>query len=153
MAAEKIRGKQIKLTRREFMASAGAVWMAAGMTSIFAASPAGAEVKPGDKVNWQQEWEKTKAEARKEGKLVIYTALKPLARQEITKNMKIKFGIEVETIFGRGGDLPPRIRTERKAGLYLADIGLMGFPMLDMLKDLNLAPSLEPMLLLPEVRD
>ncbi len=153
MAADSNMKKEKSLTRREFVAKVGQAGIALGLAPALEL-PVWAEPKAPSRANWQQEWEKTKTEARKEGKLVIYTALKPAARQAMTTSMK-KYGIEVETIVGRGGDLPPRIETERRAGLYLADIGLMGFPMLHWLKekDPGIAPPLEPLLLLPEVKD
>ena len=56
--------KQKKLTRRQFLTKIGATGMALGMASKFAGTPAWGELKPADKVNWQQDWERTKAAVR-----------------------------------------------------------------------------------------
>ncbi len=124
---------------------------AAGPPAAPTGAPTAASVKQGQ--GWESEWQQVIRDAQKEGTLVIYTALKPEAREALTTAMKEKYGIKVETVFGRGGDLPPKIRAERGAGLYLADIGLFGIPMLIDMKELKLTPPLEPMLLLPEVKD
>lgn len=103
---------------------------------------------------WESQWRSLLVAAQKEGTVVVYTALKPEAREAIASNFKAKFGIQVEMIVGRGGDLPPKIRAERNAGLYLADIGLIGpGTYINDLKPMGITPALESMLVLPEVRD
>lgn len=108
---------------------------------------------PPEKAGWEAEWETVQKEARKEGKVVIYAGFGPELRQAFTKVLK-DYGIELEAVLGRGTELSEKILRERKAGIYNVDLYLSGLDtIITILKPAgNLAP-LEPLLILPEVKD
>src|SRR3972149_5811130 len=104
------------------------------------------------KTAWEQEWADWLSKAKKEGKVTLYTTAGSNVRQAMQKAFSKKYGIEIETVSGRGGERTQKSQTERRAGLYLADI-YMGGPttMLNVLKPKGILEKIEPMLLLPEV--
>lgn len=103
---------------------------------------------------WQVEWEKTLAEAKKEGRLIIYTSYEPSVNKYIKEAFAEKFGIEIEYVVGTGPLIIPKLVAERKAGIYLSDVFLGGTdPILFMLKPSGAMIPLKESLFLPEVLD
>lgn len=113
------------------------------------------EIKTMGKEAWQVEWEKALAEAKKEGKVVIYTGVPPITRSEITKGFKKIFeGIELEFVAGSGAELSQKIFAQRRAGLYLVDLYISGTTtMLTVLKPAGVFDPFEAALILPQVKD
>lgn len=119
-------------------------------------SPAdrGKELTSPAKQDWEIKWDKTLTEARKEGKVVLYTSRKPGERIAVTEGFMGKTGIEVQMVIGRSEELIPKLTAERRAGLFLADIFWSGnTPFVVDLKPAGFLSSLEPALILPEVLD
>jgi len=104
---------------------------------------------------WQQKWDGTLAEAKKEGKLTVYTLWGPEVTNPVSQAFKAKYGIEVEFAnLGRGSALLPKVDTENRAGLYLADAyGFGASTLVTSMKPIGALGPLEPMLILPEVAD
>ncbi|MBI4334005.1 MAG: extracellular solute-binding protein [Chloroflexi bacterium] len=107
------------------------------------------------KQGWEVEWDKTVAEARKEGKVSIITQWAPDARAAVIGALKEKFGIDVEfTVVAKTPEATTKLVTERRAGLYLTDvIGLGAIAELVDMKGTGIPAPIEPMLMLPEVKD
>ncbi len=107
------------------------------------------------KQSWEVEWDKTVEAARREGTLRIYDNWGSQVHTDIAKNMKEKFGIDVEyTFVAKGNELVTKMEMERQAGLYLADvIGDGANTMLGTMKPKGLITPIEPMLMLPEAMD
>lgn len=103
---------------------------------------------------WEIEWEKDLIEAKKEGRIVVYNTALGTIRNAAAPAFKNRFGISVEDITGRGGEISNKILTERRAGLHIADvyIGGAGTMVLE-LKPAGVLDPLEPALVLPEVLD
>jgi iron(III) transport system substrate-binding protein len=101
--------------------------------------------------DWQKEWERTLAAARKEGQVTVY-----IYRYEaLIEDFKREFpGINVVSVAGRGNELTTRIMTERRAGKYIADVysGGTGGNYNVLYKGKALDP-IKPLLSLPEVAD
>lgn len=111
-----------------------------------------AEQKPA----WQKEWDRVTAESRKEGKVVIhlFAGISPSLRQEISREMKSRYGIELEMIAGRSNELAEKAIREHKAGLYLADLYLAGLSAASaIIRPAGILDPMDAMLILPEVRD
>ncbi|MDP2720083.1 MAG: extracellular solute-binding protein [Dehalococcoidia bacterium] len=104
---------------------------------------------------WETQWETTVAEAKKEGKVVVYTLWSSAARGALTTGFKNKYGIDVEfTPFSRGSDFIAKIQAEQRAGLYLADVfGAGATTLISTMKPAGLLGDVEPILILPEVKD
>jgi iron(III) transport system substrate-binding protein len=101
--------------------------------------------------NWQKEWEKTLAEARKEGQVNIYI----YRYERVLEDFKKEYpGINVVSVAGRGNELTTRLMTERRAGKYIADVysGGTGGNYNVLYKGKVLDP-IKPALILPEVVD
>ncbi len=112
--------------------------------------PTQAPTKPA----WQEEWDKAVAAAKNEGKVVVYGSRSAEARDATTRGVKEKFNIDVEFLAGRGPDISAKILQERRAGLYLADVYIGGSDtVLTALKPVGVVDPLEPILMLPEVKD
>lgn len=103
---------------------------------------------------WEVAWGKAVAEGKKEGKVVIYSNSGGNVTRVLSGAVKDKFGIDLEWVSGGGPELTPKMFAERRAGLYLADMWLIGgsVPVGD-LKPQGVLEPIPPILLLPEVTD
>lgn len=113
---------------------------------LLLAQPAGSQ-----QTGLDQEWDEMMQAARKEGKVVVATSPDP-AMREITSRFKARFGVSVEHIAGRSGQLAARLSSERRAGLYTVDVFLGGIQTIatPLYKEKMLDP-LRPVLTHPEV--
>ncbi len=101
---------------------------------------------------WQQEWEKLKVEARKEGSLSLYTSAGAAMRDPLTKFFKENYGLNLDWIAARANELSQKIFTEQRAGIYNIDVYIAGVSALQLAEG-NALQSLDPVLFLPEVLD
>jgi ABC-type Fe3+ transport system substrate-binding protein len=94
------------------------------------------------------------AEARKEGKVVVIGPPDAHVRKDIPEAFKSKYGITVEYIGGRGTETAAKLRAERSAGVYSADIAFGGSDSMagTYYAEKFIAP-LKPELIDPEVTD
>lgn len=101
--------------------------------------------------DWQKDWEKTLAAARKEGQVTVYIYRYEALMQDFKREFP---GIHVVSVTGRGNELTTRIMTERRAGKYIADVysGGTGGNYNVLYKGKALDP-IKPLLSLPEVVD
>ena len=70
---------------------------------------------------WQSDWERVRAGAKKEGKLVV--AIPPSAelRKQLEVIFKQELGIEIELVLARGRKAARRIADEYKSGIRYFD--------------------------------
>src|SRR5829696_5649799 len=75
-------------------------------------------------VAWaQDDWAKTVEAAKKEGKLVIYTAsIGSVFHKAVIKSFEQKYGIAIERFEARASEVRERVRVEQSAGRFLGDI-------------------------------
>jgi iron(III) transport system substrate-binding protein len=101
--------------------------------------------------DWQKEWEKTLAAAKKEGQVNIYIYRYEGLLQDFRRDYP---GINVVSVTGRGNEMTNRIIAERRAGKFIADVYSGGTNSLynTLYKGKALDP-LKPALMLPEVTD
>jgi len=100
---------------------------------------------------WEKEWQETLAAAKKEGKVVVANSPDPVMR-EISARFKARFGITVEHIAARAGQLAARLSSERQAGLHTVDLFLGGVQTIaQSLHREKMLDPLKPLLILPEV--
>jgi iron(III) transport system substrate-binding protein len=105
----------------------------------------------GAQSNWQKEWEKTLAEAKKEGQVNIYIYRYERLLQDFRKEYP---DINVVSVTGRGTELTARIMAERRAGKYIADVysgGTNGN--YNVFYKGKVLDPVKPALILPEVTD
>ncbi len=105
---------------------------------------------------WQQKWDSTLAEAKKEGTVIVYVVsfLGADARAALAKGFKDKYGIDSQWTPLIGPEMTQRVRSEQRAGLNLADVFVTGATtLLVSMKPNDLLGPIEPMLILPEVSD
>lgn len=111
------------------------------------------EVKPEAQGGWQEEWQKTQAEARKERAVTVYITLFGPVIRTISKTFTAKYGVEIEILPGRGEELTAKILAERRAGIYVNDVVISGFNTMFGFRRLGISAPLPPALILPEVID
>ena len=104
-----------------------------------------------EKEGWQVEWDKSLQEAGKEGKVVIYGSHGPDLRDSLSEAFQKSYGLNIEWVSGRSSELIPKIKAERRAGLFLGDVFITSSQSLLTIKDLGLLERLEKELILPEV--
>jgi len=69
------------------------------------------------------DWAKVAEAAKKEGKLVIYTAsIGSVSLKAVTKAFEQKYGIAIELLEARASEVRERVRVEQSAGRFLGDI-------------------------------
>lgn len=69
------------------------------------------------------------ASARREGKLVIYSApghVGPEAQAAIGQVFKQRYGITIEWVASRGAEMGPRLTTEQRTKQHIADLAMSG---------------------------
>lgn len=104
--------------------------------------------------NWHDEWERVKKEAKMEGKVVVYTGVGPEMRAIFAEEIFKEYGIKVESLSGRGGEIVEKIKRERRAGIYAVDLYISGpTTIVTQIKPENIMAPLEPLLILPEVKE
>ena len=71
----------------------------------------------------QDDWAKVVDAAKKEGKLVIYTAsIGSVSLKAVVKSFEQKYGLQVELFEARASEVRERVRVEQAAGRFLGDI-------------------------------
>ncbi|MBI4331725.1 MAG: extracellular solute-binding protein [Chloroflexi bacterium] len=107
-----------------------------------------------DKPAWQQDWEKMVEDAKREGSIVLYNSIGTNEIAALRMGFGNAYGISIESVTGRGAEVREKLFAERKAGLFLADVSLVGTTttILDM-KGAGVLVPLKPLLVLPEVVD
>ncbi len=100
------------------------------------------------------EWEKILSGAKKEGKVVVYTAIGGETRDVLIKAFSDKYGMDVEWVTARADALTQKLLTENKVGIHLADLYMGGSTTIaNVVKPADLLAPVEPSLVLPEVLD
>jgi len=109
--------------------------------------------KPGAPVT-RAEWDKLVADAKKEGKLVIYAGPIGEARSALSNAFREKFGITVDIVMSKSADMVPKIEAERRAGIYAVDVGFMGMEsFFGSASLIGFTQPVSPLLVLPEILD
>jgi hypothetical protein len=75
---------------------------------------------------WEKQWTDLIEAAKKEGKVVVSGPPTQEVRQALTSTFKERFGIDLEYLGGRTGDLLTKIESERAAGQYTLDAMISG---------------------------
>lgn len=107
------------------------------------------------KTTWEAEWAKITAEAKKEGRLIVYiTTPGPTTSNFLKKSMKDKFGIELELSAMPSVAAQEKILREAKAGIFNIDINMIGMgPTFLFYEKMDLLEPLDNVIFLPEVVD
>jgi iron(III) transport system substrate-binding protein len=102
----------------------------------------------------QEEWERVLQAAKKEGKVSMVGPVGADRRDALTIAFEKKYGISVEYHADSGAGILPRLSAERKAERFLWDLVVTGTTTgLENLIPARVLDSLEPNLILPEVKD
>src|SRR4051812_20166157 len=104
--------------------------------------------------DWQAEWAKAVAAAKREGKLVLCAGVSRSRRDYILSEWKKDFPeIEMSYSVVSSASFLPAVATERSAGRYLWDVMHSGPPTALAALDAGYLQPLLPQLILPEVTD
>ncbi|MBI4332858.1 MAG: extracellular solute-binding protein [Chloroflexi bacterium] len=111
-------------------------------------SPAGPAASGPSKASPVDSWEKLVADARKEGRLVVYANATNEVRQGLSETFGQKYGIDMEFIMGSGSEIANKLTAEHRANLRIADVILGGTTTaLGLLKPAGIMANMEPFLL------
>jgi hypothetical protein len=102
---------------------------------------------------WQSEWDKTVAAAKKEGTVVVGIPASSELRTTIATKFKEKFGFPVELLSARGPENVTRIMTEFNAGVRYFDILIAGGATPISMVAAGAADDFQSYMILPEVKD
>ncbi len=147
--------------KKSFIAMSGVLFIALAVCYspvAWGAAKAPAAAKASGKAaaaaDWRAKWDSTVAEAKKEGRLVVYAGSIGEAGRALAAAFKGKFGISLDMVQGRGEEIVARIQSERKAGIYGVDVGLPGMSWyFTSIKPMGITLPIQPVLILPEVLD
>jgi ABC-type Fe3+ transport system substrate-binding protein len=119
------------------------VWVVTGQAFSLEKEPNG---------SWEDRWNKALSAAKKEGRVTLYTSYPSKSRVALSEGFKVKFGLDMEFVTGRGSEIRAKLFRERQSGLYLADIYMAGpsNPSLSQMPGTVIDP-IPPVLILPEV--
>jgi iron(III) transport system substrate-binding protein len=102
----------------------------------------------------QKTWDEILAAARKEGKVVIAGSPDPVMRNEVIPAFTKRYGIAVDFIAGKSGQIAERVKIERASGVYAMDAYLSGpDTQYNVLYPEKMIDPLKPLMILPEVTD
>jgi iron(III) transport system substrate-binding protein len=102
---------------------------------------------------WQREWERTLAAAKKEGTIVVGIPASSELRNAIGSKFKEKFGIAPDLFPGRGPENVTRILSEYKAAVRYFDILVAGGATPLAMVSAGAADDFSKYMILPEVKD
>lgn len=103
---------------------------------------------------WEGEWNKILQEAQKEKRVVVLGTVGTDTRAALIKNFNEKYGITVDYVAGRGGEISQKLLTERRAGVFSIDVYAGGATtLINEMKPAGVLDPLQPVLILPEVLD
>jgi len=103
---------------------------------------------------WQGEWERIQAAARKEGTLVVNIPPSAELRKALEEVVKQKFGIELEIVLASSTTLSKRVGDEFQAGVRYFDVITSTWDSLSYnLLPIGAIEPLEQYWILPEVKD
>jgi iron(III) transport system substrate-binding protein len=99
-------------------------------------------------------WDDLAAAARREGSVVVLGPAHQELRKVLPAAFKQRFGVDLEYLGGPAGIAVSRLRSERSAGIYSADVALAAIQTLatSFYEEKMLAP-IKPLLVMPEVTD
>lgn len=118
------------------------------------ASSASKEISPSSAEGWQVKWDNLLKEAKKEGILSMYSTGGGEIRDAIIKPIQEKLGLKLEFITGKGAEVSQRLISERRSGIYLADVYIGGSTtILTQLKPAGMLDPMEKDIFLPEALD
>jgi iron(III) transport system substrate-binding protein len=98
-------------------------WWAASLVAALAALAA---LGGADGAAAQSDWDKVVAEAKKEGKVVVYNGTNFKIVRKLGDAFEKRYGIAAEVLDGRASEIRERIRTEQAAGHFIGDVGYTG---------------------------
>lgn len=100
------------------------------------------------------DWEKLISAAQKEGRLLSYSTIGQGPSRALAEDFKRKYGISTEFLEGRGAELTAKLFTERKVGLFMADLWLGGATTtITDLRPVGVLAPLDPTFILPELTE
>lgn len=137
--------KGLRLSMAIGVMSLGAVAIGTGLTT----TPAVAQSSQ----SFEQQWEALRAEARREGQLVISLGTMP-GFQPLLDRFSELSGVRVQTSTGSGSARATRILAEQNAGRFTVDVGLLSVAATTRrLYPADAIVDLPPLLIHPEVTD
>ncbi|MBI2934937.1 MAG: extracellular solute-binding protein [Chloroflexi bacterium] len=99
-------------------------------------------------------WDELLAAARREGTLNIYATAVQAGIVPLRESFGAKYGINLEFVQGRPPEVTAKIDAERRAGLYLADIGHLGETTQTMdIKPKGILQPIAPLIVQPDITD
>ena len=103
---------------------------------------------------WESKWNEILTAAKKEGKVVVHGPPDAAVQRDLPAKFTARFGIPLDYEGGRSSEAAPRLRSERKAGLYTLDVFLGGVDSIsNAVYPEKMLDPVKPALLLPEVLD
>lgn len=98
-------------------------------------------------------WNELVAAAQKEGTLTIYGTALEAGVVPLRDAFKQRFGVDLEFVNGRPTEVVAKLAAERRAGLYLADVGHFGNGTSLEIQPMGITAPVSDLLVLPEVKD
>jgi iron(III) transport system substrate-binding protein len=126
----------------------GLMWP--GLSGLFFLALLGDALAQAD---WKKEWERSLAEAKREGKIVIGIPARAELRKQLEAIFKPKFGVDMELLTARGPQNASRIAAEYKAGVKYFDAFIGGSGTFEHLAESGMVEPFEANLILPEVKE
>ena len=102
---------------------------------------------------WEKKWQDTLEAAKQEGEVMIYMNVPTDARAVLSDAFFKKFGLKLNATTASGADLQGKLISEYRAGINQVDVFMPGGTSTINAKKQGILTLIEPLLILPEVRD
>jgi iron(III) transport system substrate-binding protein len=138
------------LSKRAFLRLSAQSALTAAIAPLCATLGRSAPAPP----DWQAEWTKTVAEAKKEGSVVVGIPSNSFYREFVHGEWTKAFpDIALSQTVLAGGMWFPRVKVERSAGKFLWDVAVTGALPCYQMKDAGFLDPIRPEFILPELQD
>ncbi|MBI4331730.1 MAG: extracellular solute-binding protein [Chloroflexi bacterium] len=113
-------------------------------------SEPGSPARPG----WEQDWERTVAQAKKEGTVVVYSGYGSEWRAAMTEPMLAKYGINVDILTATSSQVSQRVMREQQTNINIGDVVVSGSStFFQVFQNASVLQPMDGVLVLPEVVD
>ncbi|MBI4333035.1 MAG: extracellular solute-binding protein [Chloroflexi bacterium] len=115
-------------------------------------APAAVVQKGSQPSGWEENWNHLIAEAKREGNVNVYATTPVDTARRLSQMFKDQYGINVDWTIASGSPLLQKLKAERTAGLYLADVGTFSLQYTAQ-GLIEMTDPIEPLLIRPDVKD
>lgn len=119
----------------------------------FSPTPAAVAQKVGGQTSgWEADWNQLVIDAKREGEVMVYATTPVDTTRRLSQMFMEQYGINVDWTIGSGAPLLQKLKAERAAGLFVADVGTFALQYTAQ-GLIGITDPIEPLLIRPDIKD